>query len=140
MRKAKEEQKSRSDVIRERAALREMLPGIVVLTVLQGSLILFDPRGTASAWNVAWSLLPIVPVLWLVWAQLRNLRRADEYQRVVQLEAMAMGFATVIVLSLAGGILDAGGIGNPRQSLQVTFIAGTLTWLAALAVKTARAR
>jgi hypothetical protein len=135
-----EERKSRSDVIRERAALREMLPGVVVLTALQGSLVLVNPRGTENAWNVAWSLLPMVPALWLVWAQLRSLRRADEYQRVVQLEAMATGFATVMVLSLAGGILDAGGIGDPRQSLQVTFIAGTLTWLATLAVKTARAR
>jgi hypothetical protein len=102
--------------------------------------MMLDPDGRASAWNLVWSLLPLGPALWLVWAQLRSLRRADEYQRMVQLEAMAIGFATVIVLSMAGGPLDAAGIGDPAQSLQVTFIAGTLSWIAVLAVKTRQAR
>jgi hypothetical protein len=46
------------------------------------------------------------------------------YQRKVQLEAMASGFGAMAMLALAGGLLDAAGIGDPRQSLQVTFIAG----------------
>jgi len=117
-----------------------MLPGIVALTVLQGSLIMLDPDGGASAWNLAWSILPLVPALWLAWAQVRSLRRADEFQRIVQLEAMAVGFGTVIVLAMIGGLLDAAGIGSARQSLQVTFIAGTVAWVAALAVKTSRTR
>jgi hypothetical protein len=41
---------------------------------------------------------------------------------------------------MTGGLLDAAGIGSSRQSLQVTFIAGTIAWVAALAVKTSRAR
>ena len=81
-----------------------------------------------------------MPALWLVWAQLRSLRRADEYQRIAQLEAMAVGFATMIVLALVGGLLDAAGIGDPRQSLQITFIGGTLAWIAAGAVKARAAR
>jgi len=133
------ERKSRSDVVRDRAAVRDAMPGVVALVVVQGSLMMLDPDGRASAWNLVWSLLPLAPAVWLVWAQLRSLRRADEYQRIVQLEAMAIGFATVIVLSMAGGLLDAAGIGDPAQSLQVTFIAGTLTWVAALAVKSRRA-
>jgi hypothetical protein len=39
----------------------------------------------------------------LVWAQLRSLRRADEFERVMQREAMAIGFGAVIVVALAGG-------------------------------------
>ena len=107
---------------------------------MQASLVLLDPDGGANAWNLLWSFLPLVPAGWLVWAQLRSLRRADEYQRIVQLEAMAIGFGTVIVLSLAGGLLDGAGIGDPRQSLQVTFILGILAWIAALAIKTRQAR
>lgn len=125
---------------RDRAALRDVLPGIVFLVVLQGSLIMLDPDGRASASNLVWSLLPILPAVWLVTLQLRGLRRADEYQRVVQLEAMAIGFGAMIMLSFAGGLLDGAGIGSARQSLQVTFIAGTLAWIGALAIKSARSR
>jgi len=134
------ERKSGSDVARYRAAVRDTMPALVTLVVVQGSLVLLDPDGGASGWNLSWSVPPLVPALWLVWAQLRSLRRADEYQRIVQLEAMAIGFGTVIVLSLAGGLLDGAGIGDPRQSLQVTFILGILAWIAALAIKTWQAR
>jgi hypothetical protein len=70
-----------------------------------------------------------------MWTQLRSVRRADEYQRVILLEAMSIGFAFVLILSLAGGLLDAAGLGDPAQSLQITFIAGVLAWVGALAVK-----
>ena len=106
----------------------------------QASLVLLDPDGRTSPWNVVWSLLPLIPALWLVWAQVRGLRRADEYQRMMQLEAMAIGFGAVTMLALLGGLLDAAGIGDPRQSLQVTFIVGILVWIGALAVKTSRSR
>jgi hypothetical protein len=139
-REVNRERKSGSDVARYRAAVRDTMPALVTLVVVQGSLVLLDPDGGASGWNLLWSVLPLVPALRLVWAQLRSLRRADEYQRIVQLEAMAIGFGTVIVLSLAGGLLDGAGIGDPRQSLQVTFILGILAWIAALAIKTWQAR
>jgi len=117
-----------------------MVPAVVLLIVVQGSLLLLDPDGGASTANVVWSLLPMVPALWLVWAQLRSLRRADELQRIVQLEAMSIGFGVTLLLALLGGLLDAAGIGDPRQSLQITFIGGMLAWLGALGVSAARAR
>jgi hypothetical protein len=131
---------SSSDVIRRRAFLRDMVPAMAVLVMAQGSLLLLDPDGGASAWNLAWSLLPMVPAAWLVWAQLRSLRRADEYQRIIQLQAMSIGFAAVILLALLGGLLDAAGIGSAAQALQITFIVGVLTWIGARGVLTWRAR
>jgi hypothetical protein len=115
------------------------MPGLVALLVAQGSLVMLDPHGDVGGWVFAWSLSPLVAALWLAWAQLRSLRRGDEYQRKVQLEAMAIGFGAMIMLALAGGLLDAAGIGDPRQSLQVTFIAGIVTWIATLTIKTLRA-
>lgn len=82
------------------------------------------------------SLSPLVPALWLMWTQLRSLRRADEFQRIGQLEAMAIGFGAVLLLSFMGGLLDAAGMENPNLSLQVTFIGGVLVWVGALAIKT----
>ena len=117
--------------------MRDLWPGMLALVLAQGSLIVLDPEvnGTADAWIVAWSLLPLLPAAWLVWAQLRSLRRADEYQRTLQLEAMSIGFGAVILLALAGGLLDAADIGDPAQWLQLTFIGGILTWVTALAIK-----
>ena len=135
-----QERRSASDLSRDRALLRDIAPGLVALVVTQAGLLILDPDGNASAWNVVWSLLPMVPALWLVWAQVRGLRRADEYQRVMQLEAMAIGFGAVTMLALLGGLLDGAGIGDPRQSLQITFIVGILVWIGALAVKTSRSR
>src|SRR6478735_4467414 len=126
------ERKSTSDAARDRAAIRDVVPGLVLLVVLQASLLMLDPDGSASAWNLVWSLLPLVPFCWLVWAQVRSVRRADEYQRIRQLEALAIGFAGFMVLAMTGGLLDAAGVGDPSQWLQITFIGGTLTWLVAL--------
>jgi hypothetical protein len=131
-----DDRKSTSDRARERAALRDAGPAFVTLMVLQGSLILLNPPGEPSGWYLVWSLSPLVPALWLMWTQLRSLRRADEYQRVVQLEAMAIGFGAALLLSFTGGLLDSAGMGNPAQSLQVTFIGAVLVWVSALAVKT----
>gem|GEM_PF-26689 len=109
---------------RDRAAVRDVVPAMVTLLVVQGSLILLDPHGEMTVWYLLWSFSPLAPALWLGWAQLRSLRRADEYQRVIQLESMAIGFGAVILLSLTGGLLDAARIGDPRTSLQVTFTGG----------------
>ncbi len=135
-----QERRSASDVARDRAMLRDIAPGLAGLVVTQATLLIIDPQGSASAWNVVWSLLPMIPALWLVWSQVRSLRRADEFQRMMQLEAMAIGFGAVTMLALLGGLLDAAGIGDPRQSLQITFIVGVLVWIGALAVRTTRSR
>ncbi len=135
-----QERRSASDVARDRAMLRDIAPGLAGLVVTQATLLIIDPQGSASAWSVVWSLLPMIPALWLVWSQVRSLRRADEFQRMMQLEAMAIGFGAVTMLALLGGLLDAAGIGDPRQSLQITFIVGILVWIGALAVRTTRSR
>ena len=140
MHMANGERRSISDVSRDRAVVRDITPGLVALVVAQGSLIIVDPDGRAGPWTVVWSLLPLLPALWLVWAQVRCLKRADELQRVMQLEALAIGFAVTIVLALLGGLLDAAGIGSPSQSLQITFIIGIVAWIGALFVRTARTR
>jgi hypothetical protein len=134
------ERKSRSDRARDQAARRDILPAVVLLLAVQASLIALDPDGRGSAGNLAWSLLPAIPAIWLVWSQLRGLRRADDRQRMMQLEAMAVGFGAVIFLSFAGGLLDAASIGSARQSLQVTFIVGTLAWVLALVIGARRQR
>lgn len=133
------ERKSSSDVARDLAALRDAVPALITTMVLQGSLVIADPQGPKTAWYLVWSFSPLLPFLWLMWGQLRSLRRADEYLRTIQLEALAIGFGTVVLLSFAGGLLDGAGMGDPSQSLQVTFIGGVIAWAVALIIKSRRA-
>ena len=100
---------------------------------------LVDPEGL-SPWNVIWAIVALGSFGWFVWVEARNLRRADEYQRIMRLEALAVGFATVMVLTFAGGLLDEIGVVAARQSLSLTVGAGVVAWATALGLKTKRAR
>jgi hypothetical protein len=130
---------SRSDRIRGRAQIRDWLPalaGLVLLSVI-GELGLFGVDGSLK---LLWSLLHLAPALWIMRAVVRSIRRADEYQRIAQLEALAVGFGTLMMTIFTAGLLDAGGVGDVRQSVQIAFIGSTLVWIATLLVKTQRTR
>lgn len=129
-----DKRRSTSDVARDQAALREVWPPLLVLLVLQGSLVVLDPDGRSSALHLLWSFSPLIPAAWLACTQVHGVRRADEYQRLVQLQALAIGFGVTILVALAGGLADAAGVGSASQSLQITFLAGVVAWIAALAI------
>ena len=131
---------SLSESARTRAARKDLALPIALLVLTQGSLIALDPKHDTTVWVVAWSLSPIIALVWMAIAQVRILKRADEYERIVQLEALAIGFGATILLAAAGGVLDAARIGSTRQSLQIIFIGGVIAWAMALAIKTSRTR
>lgn len=128
---------SQSDQQRSRAAWHDALPVVAVLAVAAVSTLLSDPD-KSTAWNVVWVAASLAAAVALVWAQVRSLGRADEYQRTKQLQAFAVGFAAIVLLTFAGGLLQALGVGESAQWLQVSFIGGVLAWCAALAVNSAR--
>ena len=78
------ERKSVSDVARERAATRDLIPGLAALLVTQGTLIAVDPDATSSAWHLAWALSPLIAIGLLVWGEVRILRRSAELGNPVQ--------------------------------------------------------
>ena len=129
------ERTSTSDRQRNRAVMRQAVPAGLLLLLTMGSLILLDPDRPSTVASTLWALSPLVPALWLVWIQVQVLRWADELQRRRQLESLAIGFAVTVLCSLVGGVLDGAGIGDPRQMLQITFIAGILAWVGALGLK-----
>ncbi|MFZ4519883.1 MAG: hypothetical protein ACOYOP_15950 [Microthrixaceae bacterium] len=133
------ERPSASDVANERAAVRDLLPGLVLLLVTEASLLVADPEASAGGWTMAWSLSPLVAVGLLVWGQVRILQRADERERSVQLAAMAVGFGVLATLLASVGVLRGAGVGDATQQLQLTFIAGIGAWIAALEVGRRRA-
>jgi hypothetical protein len=119
----------------QRAALRDALPAAVALVVSQVVVVSLDLDADAHPWHLAVSLLPLLPAMWFGWAQWRAVRRADEFQRTAHLEALAVGFGFAMLAALTGGLLDAADVGSTSQWLQITFIGGLLSWVAALFVR-----
>lgn len=135
---ASDDRKSASDVARARAAYRDLLPGMVLLVVAEGTLLVADPDAGSSGWHLAWSLSPLVAIGLLVWGQVRILGRSDERERLDQLKAMAFAFGVFAVLLAAAGVLQAADIGDPTQQMQITFIAGIVAWIGALEIRRRR--
>ncbi|MFD7232833.1 hypothetical protein [Streptomyces sp. NPDC059881] len=139
MEKSLENRQSRSDMVRARAWFLDWLPAVIALVLLSlvAELGLF---GSAGSWKLFWSLLNLAPGLWIVRAVVRSLRRADEYQRRCQLEALAIGFGVLVMALFTVGLLQAAGVGDLRQLVQISFIGSILIWIAALLLKTPRTR
>ncbi len=74
-----------------------------------------------------------------MWAEVRSLRRADEYQRLLQLQAYAVGFAVVVLLLQVASLLAAAELMDSRQGMQISFIGGLLAWAGVRAVKAGKA-
>jgi hypothetical protein len=134
MSKSEDRRQSRSDRARTRAEMRDWIPAVVLIVVLG---VIAETVPTGKLW---WSLANIVPALWIVRAVVRALRRADEYQRIAQLEALALGFGAMAMALFVAGLLEAADVGVLRQSTQISFIGGVLVWVVALLVKTQRVR
>lgn len=119
---------------RQRTAyFRDMVPAIagyaVVLAVVLS--LVGDDVDSAGEWTLL--MLPVVPALWGVRAVVRHLRRIDEYQRLLQLEAMAAGFGVAMITAVTVGFIGVGG-GVTRAAGWIVYGAGMATWaLVALA-------
>lgn len=132
------ERKSTMERHQDRAAVRDAIPAIVALVVLEGIVALLDLDAASNRWHLVISLLPLLAGVWLAWVLLRTLRRCDEYQRTVHLEAMSIGFGVAMLVAMAGGLLDGAEAGSSAQYLQLTFIVGILSWVGALAIRMRR--
>ena len=126
---------SEFDRRQNRAGLRDAIPAAVALVVSEAVVASIDLQADTNRWHLGVALLPLIPAVWLAWAQWRMLRRSDEFQRLAHLEALAIGFAVAMLAALTGGLLDAANIGSTAQWLQITFTGGILAWVVALALR-----
>ncbi len=128
--------KSRAEIERRRAAWRDSIPVGVAIVAAVAAMAVTDPKDPGD--TLIWAV-PMLALLALgLRAELRDLRRADEYERTLLLEALALGFVVVIVLLFLGSLFASGGVGDPRVWLSVSFIGGLLGWSAIKAFKTRR--
>lgn len=112
---------------------REFLPGIVGYVVALLAVLVFVDE--ESKWAPLWSLLPVLPMIWVSVAVYRSYRRGDEYQRLVQAESMALGFGVAMIGSLAFGFLGIAGAVHAAVGPWVVFSLAMATWFVGVAVR-----
>ncbi len=115
---------------------------MIAVFVLYSVLLLLSLRWLSAhpinPWRIPVALIPMLPSLLIVVAVVRYLRRVDELQRQIQLEALGFAFAGTAIITFGYGFLE--GVGFPRVSAFVVWpIMGTL-WLLGTVVFSRRYR
>lgn len=99
---------------------------VVSLRLLDGGAI----RGEGV--RTALSLAPLLPGLAVCWAVVRQLRRLDEMQRRLQLEALGLAFAGTALLTFGYGFLE--NVGFPKLSMFSVWPLMAGLWAAGVAI------
>lgn len=89
-----------------------------------------------SDWRIFWALLPVLPVVWALWAVTRHLRRVDELQQRLLLQGLGVGFAAAMLTSVTVGFLGIAGL-DMRFAGWIVYGVGMLAWIIAAAAGTA---
>ena len=98
--------------------------------MLVGSIELLDHVTVAAPWRDVIALSPMVGGLACAWAILRELRRMDELQRRIQLEALGFSFAGTAILTFSYGFLE--GLGYPKLSMFTVWPILAALWIIGL--------
>ncbi len=97
-------------------AVRTYLRWLVVSMSMYASLLvtsLFALRAVppeAIALRAAFGLLPSLPLLLLIWAFARYIREADEMQRQIELQSLALGAMVTGIGFMVAGFLGSAGV------------------------------
>ena len=98
--------------------------------MLFGSIELLSHAYVARPWRDVIALSPMLPAAAMAWVILRELRRMDELQRRIQLEALGFSFAGTAVLTFSYGFLE--GLGYPKLSMFTVWPILATLWVVGL--------
>lgn len=118
-----------------RAYLRDFVPAIAGYSLILAAALSVVGGEVTTLGEWALVMLPVVPALWAVRAVVRQLRRVDEYQRTVQLEAMAAAFGVAMVTSITLGFVGVAGTATAAGGW-IVYSAGMLAWGFTLKLRT----
>lgn len=126
--------RSAGDRARIRAYQRDFVPAMTAYVVVVVAVVTWGDLGGDGPWRLAWALLPVLPVLGVVRAVVRGLRRSDEYAQLLRLRGLAVGFAVAVVACVALAVLGTAGCEAPGGPWLV-FAAGASSWAVATALQ-----
>lgn len=113
---------SRFDLVRFWSAMA----AYIVLVLVQS--YLYDHGLVPPEWRAVVALVPVLPLCFVVYAVVVNLRSLDELQRKIQFEAMSIAFGITSVASIAYGFLEIGAGAPPINLVWVWAVLG-FCWL-----------
>jgi hypothetical protein len=85
------------------------------LVLLLATITVLNHGIPREPWATVVALLPMLAGIGMAWAILRQIARIDEFQRRVQLEALALSFGGTALITFSYGFLE--NIGYPRLSM-----------------------
>lgn len=90
---------------------RARLVGAIVVygIVLTGSLLLLK-GDLVSPWRTVIALLPVVPMVGVVWVVLSRIRSLDEYWQQIHLTALPVAFLGSLLFAFTWGFLQNAGV------------------------------
>lgn len=118
--------------------LTELFGTIAVYAVVLIASIWLLKSFPDSALRIPVALAPMLPALFLPIVVVRHLRRIDELQRQIQLEALGFSFAGTAVLTFGYGFLE--NVGFPHLSSFVVWPVMAVLWVIGLVIANRRFR
>ncbi|SNQ47783.1 conserved membrane hypothetical protein [Frankia canadensis] len=119
---------ARQDNVTRDARRAIMIDGIPVSLLGMIALALGSSPDPSSAEKGWWLGVTGAFTLSVAWVLVRAFSRADEYQRKIQLESMAIAFAAVLVGLQAAVLLDATDIIGLRPLSEAIVLGGVGIW------------
>ncbi len=108
--------------------LKELAATFAVYGVLLvGSIELLTHVAVPAPWRDLVALSPMLAGVAMPWVILRELRRMDELQMRIQLEALGFAFAGTALLTFSYGFLE--GLGYPRLSMFTVWPVMAALWI-----------
>jgi hypothetical protein len=119
--------------MKSRQYTKELTGALLVYgLMLVGSIELLQHVAFARPLRDLVALSPMIPAAGVAWIVLRELRRMDELQRRIQLEALGFSFAGTAILTFSYGFLE--GLGYPRLSMFSVWPLLAVLWIVGLAL------
>jgi hypothetical protein len=120
-------QRSEGDRAKARAYGREFWPGMVAYALVLSAALTWGGLDGHSPWRFVWALAPVLPAAWTVRAVSRHVRRVDEYQKLLLLQSVAVGFAVAMLTAITLGFLAIAGL-ELVEAPWIVYGAGMVGW------------
>ncbi len=111
-----------------------MLAYLIVLPI-SISIINAHPH---APWRFPLALAPMVPAVFVLWAFVRHMRRIDELQRRIQVEALSIAFGGTALLTFSYGFLE--NVGFPHLNWFFVWPLMAVLWMLGLGLTSRRYR
>jgi hypothetical protein len=121
-----------------RTYLKEFGVAMLAYLIVLALSMAFVNANPGSTWRFVVVLAPVVPALFVVLAVVRHVRRLDELQRRIQLEALALAFPSSALVTFSYGLLQQAGL-PPLNWTWVWLVMGSF-WLLGTVVAARRYR